>query len=171
MSKGRVCVDEEVVLLEEQLATAHADIERLEARLGEAERRSAEATELRLQVDTLQAEATERTAFAASLQAQVESLEAQIGEARERSRSDALRYRDLVLGHEPDLPADLVFGNSIEAVEDSLVQARQTVAQVRQHLEQEALAHRVPMGAPVRAAPDLSGLSAAEKIRLGLQQG
>jgi hypothetical protein len=44
------------------------------------------------------------------------------------------------------------------------------VAQVRQHLEQQALAHRVPTGAPVRAAPDHSGLSSAEKIRLGLQQ-
>jgi hypothetical protein len=44
------------------------------------------------------------------------------------------------------------------------------VAQVRQHLEQQAQAARVPAGAPARGSPDTSELSASEKIRLGLQK-
>ena len=68
------------------------------------------------------------------------------------------------------MPAELVSGDNVDAVDQSVLQARQTVAQVRQHIEQQAQALRVPTGAPVRSAPDTSNLSAAEKIRLGLQQ-
>jgi hypothetical protein len=49
-----------------------------------------------------------------------------------------------------------------------LLQARHTVAQVRQHIEHQAQSLRVPTGAPVRSGPPIDGLSPAEKIRLGL---
>jgi hypothetical protein len=167
-------VDEEVVLLEEQLAAAHSDIERLEARLAESEAkatsREADAAELRRQLSALEGSLAERDAAIATHTARLVETEALLEQKRDASRSDAARYRDLILRHEPELPADLVAGDTIDAVELSLVQARQTVAQVRQHLEQQAQALRVPAGAPVRAAPDLSSLSSAEKIRLGLQQ-
>jgi hypothetical protein len=165
-----VAVDEEVVLLEEQLAIAHADIERLEARLVDADRRAGAAAELGVQLAALQAAAGEREATVEALQAQIAGLEGQISAAEAQSRAGAGRYRELVLAHEPDLPVELVFGESIAAIDEARQLARETVAKVRQHLEQQALAHRVPTGAPVRAAPDLANLSSAEKIRLGLQQ-
>jgi chromosome segregation ATPase len=160
-------VDEEVVLLEEQLSAAHADIRSLEARLAAAESKASghetEAAELRDRLDAVQREVEERDGVIAT---QSET----IATAIERARQDATRYREVALAREPDLPADLVHGDTVDAIEEALGAARQTVAQVRQHLEQQAQAIRVPTGAPVRAAPDLSGLSSAEKIRLGLQQ-
>jgi chromosome segregation ATPase len=166
-------MDEEVVLLEEQLAAAHADIERLETRLAEVEAQAAtretEIGGLRRDLEAARGEIAEREAVLASHAAEIDSLHAQVAEADERSRLAAARYREAVLEREPELPADLVGGETVEAVEESLTRARDTVAQVRRHIEEQAQAARVPAGAPVRGAPDLSGLSAAEKIRAGLE--
>ena len=60
--------------------------------------------------------------------------------------------------------------DDIEAVDASLIAARDLVGRVRTHIETEAHASRVPAGAPPRTAPDYSALSPEQKIRLGLQQ-
>jgi chromosome segregation ATPase len=168
-------MDEEVVLLEEQLAAAHADIERLQARLAESEARSAtreaDALELKRRLDTASEQAAERDSALSAQEGEIEALRERLDTVSTRSQADAQRYRGLVLAHEPDLPADLVAGASIEALDEAVLQARQTVARVRQHLEEQARSQRVPAGAPVRAAPDLSVLSPAEKIRQGLREG
>lgn len=165
-------VDEEVVLLEEQLRAAQADIDRLQGRLAEAEARAsardAEVIEMKRQLTAANGALADKESAAETYAAEAAAMRSRLEEAAARSRSDAQRYRDLVLAHEPDLPADLVSGDSIDALEQSLQQARQTVAQVRQHLEQQAQSLRVPSGAPVRSAPDTSDLSPAEKIRSGL---
>jgi hypothetical protein len=167
-------MDEEVVLLEEQLATATADIERLQALLADAEARAAtreaDAAELKRQLDAAYRELEDREVVGRAHAAEIEALRGELNDADGRLRSAAGRYRDIILTHEPELPAELVGGETFEAVDESVTRARQTVAQVRQHLDQQALALRVPAGAPIRSAPDMSGLSSAEKIRLGLQQ-
>lgn len=159
-------MDEEVVVLEEQLAAAHADVERLQSLPAAAEAKAAsddsEVADLRRQLEAARDEQIRS-------EAESEALRAQLDEAAAAARVGAERYREVVLAQEPELPADLVGGDTVAAVEESLVRARRTVAQVRQHLEQQALAQRVPAGAPVRSAPDMSDLSATEKIRLGLQ--
>jgi regulator of replication initiation timing len=151
-------MDEEVVLLEEQLATAHADIERLQTQMAELaaldSRRDGELQTLRSQ---LEASRTEGDAARSELAAQ--------------SREALGRYREAVLQREPQLPAELVTGDTVSELESAVERARQTVAQVRQHLEQQAQALRVPAGAPARGSPDTSDLTAGEKIRLGLQKG
>ena len=160
-------MDEEVVLLEEQLAAAHADIERLQARLGEldtqATGRETELVEQRRRVEAADAQLAQRNE-------EIEVLHAALEAADAGGRADAARYREAVLAREPDLPAELVGGDSVTEIDDAIARVRQMVAQVRQHLEQQAQASRIPTGAPVRSAPDLSALSATEKIRLGLQQ-
>jgi hypothetical protein len=165
-------VDEEVVLLEEQLASAHADIEQLQARLAEAEARAtgrdAEAADLRRELEALREDTASRGAAQAL---ELETLGAALIESEAQAREAARRYREAALAHEPDLPADLVDGDTVAAIDEALARARQTVAQVRQHIEQQAQALRVPAGAPVRSAPDTSSLTPAEKIRHGLQQG
>ena len=86
-------------------------------------------------------------------------------------RGSAERYRELALQQSPELPSELVAGESVEEVDEALQRARETVAKVRGHLESQAQAGRVPVGAPPRSGPDRSALSSEEKIRLGLQQG
>ncbi len=64
----------------------------------------------------------------------------------------------------------MVSGETLTEIEESLAQARQTVAHVRQQLDDQAQNIRVPTGAPPRRAPDTSNLTPIEKIKLGLQQ-
>jgi chromosome segregation ATPase len=166
--------EEEIALLEEQLASAHADLERLNAQLAETRDRvgflEREVETLRRQVEEAKRTLSERDADLAAQADEIEALRAVAAAADGRLAAAARRYRDVLLAAEPELPADLIAGDSIEAVDESVARARTTVAQVRQHLEQQARELRVSPGAPARAGRDLAGLSAAEKIRLGLQQ-
>lgn len=160
-------MDEEVVLLEEQLVAAQNDIEQLQTQLAEAEAhestRVTEVSELRLLVSGL-----EETV--ATQGVEIEDLRSTVAEAQAATREAVQRVRQSVLDREPDLPQELVGGESVAELDEAVSRARQTVAQVRQHLEQQAQSLRVPAGAPVRGGPDVSGLTAGEKIRAGLKQ-
>src|SRR4051794_34531065 len=143
--------DEEVMLLEEQLATAQADIERLEAALADAAALAAThesaARGAKRELATLRADLDRREEKDRDCGVEVESLRAAVTAAEERARLAAARYRETALALDPEVPADLVGGDSIEAIDESLVRARQTVAQVRAQIEQSAAAQRVPAGA------------------------
>ena len=160
-------MDEEVVLLEEQLTSAQTDIERLQSQLAEAEAREgtrvAEAGELRRQL-------AEREESLATQGVELEDLRAAIVESRTAAREAVQRVRHSILEREPDLPHDLVSGDTVADLDAAVANARQTVAQVRQHLEQQAQSVRVPAGAPVRGTQDVSAMTAGEKIRAGLSR-
>jgi cell division septum initiation protein DivIVA len=166
-------MDEEVVLLEEQLAAANADVERLQGRLGELESAlagwDAEAATLRTQLASAQDEASQAHAVLTQRDADLETLRQALDATAAEGRNAASRYRELLMASEPSLPADLVFGDSVSEIDDAAARARQTVAQVRQHLETRAQALRVPAGAPARGVPDTSAMTPAEKIRSGLR--
>ena len=74
-------------------------------------------------------------------------------------------YKTLVIQSNPGVPEELIAGDSIEAITDSLVSAKTLVAKIRNGMETEISLVRVPFGAPERAAPDLSALSPREKIQ------
>jgi archaellum component FlaC len=77
-------------------------------------------------------------------------------------------YRELVLQANPDVPAELISGNNIDEINDSLKNARSLVSKVRQEIEVEASRARIPAGAPLRTAQDLASLSPREKIQRAL---
>jgi hypothetical protein len=157
-------MDEEVVLLEEQLAAANADIEQLQGRVSELEAsvagREADATALRLQLTSMRDEASQTQAALTQRDGDLETLRQALDATVAEARTAANRYRE---------PAELVYGDSVSEIDDAAVRARHTVAQVRQHLETQAQSLRVPAGAPARGAPDTSAMTPAEKIRTGLR--
>src|SRR3972149_1685163 len=132
-------VDEEVVLLEEQLASAHADVEQLQARLGEAEAlaasREAEGGELRRQPGAARGGVAQKAEALAAKEAELAELRTGAAAAEERLRAAANRYREAVLAQEPQLPSELVNGETIEEIDESLARARPTVAPGRARLE------------------------------------
>jgi len=89
---------------------------------------------------------------------------------KQRLADAAHKYRDLLLASAPEIPAELVSGDTVEEVDASFAAARGVVEEVRRRMEAQANAERVPAGAPPRTAPDLSGLSPAEKIAFALSQ-
>ena len=77
-------------------------------------------------------------------------------------------YRELVIQSNPGLLAELITGDSIEEVNESLKNARAIVERVRQEIEVEAARTRIPAGAPQRTPMDFSGLSPREKIQYAI---
>ncbi len=158
---------EELAVLQEQLAESRAEVERLQADTADAEARAAtaaaETVDLRNELSQIQ----QSRSFA---EAEAQSAREYLAAAESRLRSAAEKYRDLVVRTEPALPADLIGGEDVEAVEASVAAAKEIVGRVRSHIESQAQSMRVPAGAPARGAPDYSALSPAQKIRLGLSQ-
>ena len=159
--------DEEITELQEQLAGARAELEELQTTVADREARAKH-------VDEQLAEA--RAELATALQT-IQARDSELGGLRERAGalelsvlSSAERYRALALERSPELPAELIAGSTVDEIDQAIERAREMVSKVRGHLESHAQLSRVPVGAPVRSAADLSGLTAAEKITRGLEQ-
>ncbi len=117
-----------------------------------------------------------------ALRASLEEARAELEKAhtliRERDREGASllqelsqttsKYRDALLASYPEVPPDLVQGQTVAEIDESIARARQMVERIRNQMEAQAASQRVPPGAPLRSAPDLSALSPHEKILQGL---
>ena len=158
---------EELAALQEELAAARAEVERLQAEAGSAAARGVQAV---AEADTLRDDVRAAGEAASAAAAESSALRDQLGEAERRMRTSAERYRDLVVRTEPALPAELIAGDTVEDVDASVEAARAMVSRVRSHIEAQAQAARVPAGAPPRSAPDLGALSPEQKIRYGLSR-
>jgi len=111
----------------------------------------------------------------ANLDSEVVSLKQALAESEERlttinhSLAEAVAvYKDLVAQSNPEVPEELITGDTIEAINESLEKAKTLVNRVKQGLEAEITAGKVPAGAPIRTPPDLSALSPREKINYAI---
>ena len=77
-------------------------------------------------------------------------------------------YRDALRLAHPELPPDLIRGETPEELAASVQAAQSLVEKVRAALRSEKDAARIPAGAPVDSGPDLAGLSPREKIAAGI---
>ncbi len=97
----------------------------------------------------------------------------EIARQRNLTRQAVARYRDALLAAEPELPPDLVHGETLEDVDASADAARATVARIRERISERAAQERprgFPVGAPARGAERQRPMSAQEKIAVGLQE-
>ena len=147
---------EELDELREELVGVRAEAERLAEELADREARALEQAEgmeaLRREVESARFEAAQARAAAA-----------------EEAQRLAGRYRAALLQGAPDVPPDLVHGESVDDLDRSLATAREVVARVRDQMQAQA-AYGIPYGSPVRGAPDPGALSPAEKIRAGIAE-
>jgi chromosome segregation ATPase len=181
MSRRCVMAEEGISDLREQLAEAQSESERLQVMAADSEARALHLEELnqrlRGQIEVAEGElASERQRLDES-SARLTAFEEELATKQEdnqalhaRLQAAAGKYREALLAAAPELPEELVAGESIEEVEEAAERSRQTVRQVRERLESQAQVGRVPTGSPPRGAPDFSALSPIEKIRLGLNQ-
>ena len=77
-------------------------------------------------------------------------------------------YKATVIRLNPEVPEELVTGDTVEAIDKSLGNAKTLIGRVREKLEAEVATTRVPAGAPQRTPPDLSALSPREKIQYAI---
>jgi hypothetical protein len=97
-----------------------------------------------------------------------EPREKEIAALRQSLSGALAAYREAVTRLNPDLPVELINGETLEGVNDSLARARALVSRVRQGIEAEREKAKVPAGSSLRAGADISGLSAREKIQYGI---
>jgi len=140
------------------LVTLRSENEELSRRL--ADRDSA--------VANLEAVLAERDGELNALRESLETVKTQSLERADALSQAVVAYRDLAVKNAPGLPADLVAGDSIESVNESLARAWTIVATVRQEIEAETARARVPAGAPQRSSLDVAGLSPREKIHYAI---
>jgi len=136
-----------------------------EALAGELETRNNRITELEMV-------AGEKDSEIATLK-QTVADDNQKFEAVNESLSQAVAtYKTVVVKANPGVVEELVTGNTITEINQSLENAKTILAKVREGVEEE-IAHeiasgKVPAGAPVRAPLDLSALSPREKIQYAI---
>ena len=88
---------------------------------------------------------------------------------REESLAQAIdSYRALAVKYNPAVPEEQISGDSIEEIDASLASAQALINRVRQELEAEMAAARIPAGAPQRTPADLSSLSPRDKIQYAI---
>ncbi len=116
----------------------------------------------------LENQVAERDKRIAELESNVAASQKQLGDVRATLGQAVTSYRILVAQANPDVLADLITGDTVEAVNQSLQSAKELVGRVKKTIATEAAATRIPAGAPQRTAPDISALSAREKIHYGL---
>jgi len=111
--------------------------------------------------------ASQEGEIAALKQAVAESSD-NLNKVNESLKQAVTSYKALVIQSNPDVPEELITGDSIEAIADSLAAARELVTKIKKGMEAEISLVRVPVGAPERTAPDLSALSPREKIQYAI---
>ena len=111
---------------------------------------------LELQAEQAQAEAAARGEEASALRTELAEV--------------LRRYRGLLLARDPDVPDELVHGETVAELEASYERATGLVERLRRRAAEQSARDRVPAGAPARRAPDSAGLTPQQKILLGLQR-
>ncbi len=106
----------------------------------------------------------------ATLEGSLAQREQELTSLRDQLTLGAAKYRSALLALSPEVPEELVQGQSVQELDESLAKAKRTVEKIRRQIEAKASSERVPAGAPARSAPDLSSLSPQEKITYGLQR-
>jgi hypothetical protein len=123
----------------------------------------AEETDWKAKSDEMQARITQ-------LEQGIASRDGELTAVKQSLAGAVTKYRAAVLISAPGIPEELVKGESIDDIDASLELAQGIVSRVRQQLEVEAEANKVPTGAPPRMPQDLSALSPAEKIAYALRK-
>jgi uncharacterized coiled-coil protein SlyX len=139
--------------------------EELEVQLAEKERELADKAS---RISELEQAVAERDDQIAALKQSVAELEPRLTELEDSLSQAISSYRALVIKSNPQLPEELIAGDSIEEIDNSLAAAQALIDRVRERLETEIAGARIPTGAPLRTPVDLSALSPQEKIQYAI---
>jgi uncharacterized coiled-coil protein SlyX len=137
---------------------------------GPAEEResAARVAELEQLVAQKESELAAKDSRITELEQAVASRDSQLAELEGKLSQAVASYKALVVKANPAVPAELISGESVEEIDQSLANARVLVDRVRQELESEIAAAKIPAGAPPRTPLDFSVLSPKEKIQYAI---
>ena len=173
--------EEEIQALTTELESTKTELEGVQAEkeilVSEKDTIAAELESFKSSFGAKEAAITELEQTVASRDGEIATLKQGMVEANEKFTSlqeslsqVAFAYKTAVAQANPGVPGELITGDTIEAIDQSLESAKTLVAQVRTTIEAEIAAGKVPAGAPARTPPDLSALSPREKIQYAISK-
>ncbi len=118
-------------------------------------------------VELEQAVASKENEIAALKQTEAE-LEERLTTISHSLAEAVASYKATVVQANPEVIEELITGDTIESINESLSKAKVLVSKVRQGVEAQISWAKVPAGAPERTSPDLSVLSPREKIQYAI---
>lgn len=164
--------DEEITAIQAELEGAKKEVENLQAQLGE---RDAKMGELQAVIASQSEAITEKGTLIEAHGQELTTVKAQLEEATTLSegRGQALteavgKYRSSLIASNPEVPEEMIVGETIADIAASLETAKGLVTKVKAKVEEEAKAIPIPAGAPERSGPDLSSMSPREKIEYAI---
>jgi chromosome segregation ATPase len=127
-----------------------------------------EAVALKSRITELEKTLTERDTELTAVKKSAEELQEKLSAKDAELIGAVTDYRALVLQSNPGITEELIAGESISAINESLAKAKSLIGKVRQSVEKDIARTRVPVGSPGRQTPDLSALSPREKIHYAI---
>jgi len=141
------------------------ELAKLNARLIELEQaaagKEAEITSLKQEVAGKETEINSRKQTGQEMQTRLTSLNDSLSKA-------VASYKAVVMWANPEVIEELISGDTIQSIDESVSKAKELVSKVRRGVESEISLTKVPAGAPERTMPDLSTLSPREKIQYAI---
>ena len=156
--------DQEQELIDELEAVR----EELEGMKHEQEIRARELESRGTVISKLEQALADRDVEIAALKQAVTETESKITELSGALAQAVAEYKTLVVQSNPGILAELITGETVDEVNESLKKARTLIEKVKQEMEAETAKTRVPAGAPQRMPLDLSALSPREKIQYAI---
>ncbi len=160
--------DEEITAMQQELQTAKADLETSKM---EVESLNSQLSERDSKMGELQTTITDKGALIESQESDLNVLkQANLdSEGRQAELSNGLveateKYRSALVSANPSVPPTLITGETIAEIDASLATAQGVVETVKETLAAASAETLVPAGAPERTGPDLSSMTAKEKI-------
>jgi len=127
-----------------------------------------ELEQVKARVLELESLLVEKGGEADGANARVSELEQVAGELEGKLAEAVSSYRELAVKTNPQVLAELITGATIGEINVSLEKAITLVNRVKQDIEADITAARVPAGAPERAPINLEALSPREKIQYAI---
>jgi len=150
-------------------------IDELEAAKGQAEEMKQQKETLTRQLESRDAVITRLEKAFAAKDSELATLKQSFTEAEKKSvelekalAQAVSSYRAMIVESNPGVLAELITGDTIDEVNESLKNARALIDKVKQEMEAEVSRTKVPAGAPQRAPLDLSVLSPRDKIQYAI---
>ena len=119
-------------------------------------------------IASLEQAVTSQDTEIAALKQAVSDAEKKLDELGNALAQAVASYKARLISSNPGVLAELITGNTINEVDESLKNAQTIIDRVRQEMEAEASRIRVPAGAPQRLPLNLSVLSPREKIQYAI---
>lgn len=157
--------DEEIQALQDELKVAGEELDSLRAQketlISELATKDTRVTELEMAVSEKDSEIAVLKQTVVDDNGKFEALNESLSQA-------VAAYKTLVVKANPGVIEELITGNTITEINQSLENAKSLISKVRGGIEQEIASGKVPAGAPQRTLPDLSALSSREKIQYAI---